>query len=139
MIDIFYMRQLEWASLLLISALLGGMIGWNRKNYGKDIGSRTFSLVSMGSTLFTIMSYAGFSGQYDATRIAASIAVGVGFLGAGVISRVNDRISGMTTAAGIWISAAIGICVGVGYWLTASIATIFTLLILELKRYLTKT
>jgi putative Mg2+ transporter-C (MgtC) family protein len=120
---------------LVVSLFLGSMVGFERKRRGQTAGVRTFSLISMGSSLAMIVSiyeaqcYAGqLSG--DPTRIAASVVSGVGFLGAGAIIQMKGSVRGLTTAAGIWMVSAIGMAVGVGlYWL-AFVATLLILFIL---------
>lgn len=119
---------------LILAALFGGLIGFERKHIGKAAGVRTFALVCMGAALFTILSYQGLSGVggVDYSRIASQILVGVGFIGAGIIMHYRGRVRGLTTAAGIWISAAIGMAIGFGFYLTSFLATVLVLLILFL-------
>ncbi|NMB62766.1 MAG: MgtC/SapB family protein [Chloroflexi bacterium] len=116
-----------------VSLLLGGIIGAERERYKKDAGLRTTILISMGSTLFTILSTRvglGVSGTLDITRIAASIVSGVGFLGAGVILQEHGRVKGLTTAATIWISAAIGMACGAGEFILGTISSLLTVVVL---------
>lgn len=116
-----------------VSLLLGGIIGAERERYKKDAGLRTTILISMGSTLFTILSTRvglGASGTLDITRIAASIVSGVGFLGAGVILQEHGRVKGLTTAATIWISAAIGMACGAGEFILGTISSLLTVVVL---------
>lgn len=120
---------------LLLSALLGGLIGYERKRRGQAAGVRTFSLIAMGAALAMILSiylpqeYLGLKNG-DPGRIAAQVVTGIGFLGAGAIIQMKGSVRGLTTAAGIWIVAAIGLAVGVGMYLVSLIATILILLIL---------
>lgn len=117
---------------LILAALFGGIIGFEREHIGKAAGMRTLALVCMGATLFTILSYQGLVGnpQVDYSRIAAQILVGVGFIGAGIIMHYRGRVRGLTTAAGIWIAAAIGMAIGFGFYITSFLATLLVLIIL---------
>lgn len=118
-----------------IALVLGGIIGAERERYKKDAGLRTTILITLGSTIFTILSPRvglGSEGTLDITRIAASIVTGIGFLGAGVIMQERGRVKGLTTAATIWISAAIGMACGAGEFLLAAIVTLFTMIVLVL-------
>ena len=117
---------------LVLSLVLGSVVGFERKRKGQPAGIRTFALISMGATLAMILSiyvpqeYMGLKNG-DPGRIAAQVITGIGFLGAGAIIQMKGSVRGLTTAAGIWMVAAIGMAVGVGmYW----IATCATLLIL---------
>jgi putative Mg2+ transporter-C (MgtC) family protein len=126
---------LGWGDLVLrlgVAALLGGAIGFERELRERGAGLRTHMLVSVGSALFTIVSAYGFhefllhggsAGRIDPTRIAAQIVSGIGFLGAGAIIRQGFSIRGLTTAATLWLVAAIGMASGAGYWSAAAIAT----------------
>lgn len=119
---------------LILAALFGGLIGFERKHIGKAAGVRTFALVCMGAALFTILSYQSLIGVegVDYSRIASQILVGVGFIGAGIIMHYRGKVRGLTTAAGIWISAAIGMAIGFGFYITSFLATLLVLLILFL-------
>lgn len=114
---------------LLLAILLGGLIGLEREYHDKTAGFRTIILICMGAALFTMMSIA-FSDTSDPARIAAQIVTGVGFLGAGAILREGGRIVGLTTAALIWLAAAIGMTVGAGKTLLAVMATGFVIVVL---------
>ena len=126
---------LGWGDLVLrlgVAAALGGAIGFERELRERGAGLRTHMLVSVGSALFTIVSAYGFhefllhggaAGRIDPTRIAAQIVSGIGFLGAGAIIRQGFSIRGLTTAATLWLVAAIGMAAGAGYWSAAAIAT----------------
>ena len=113
-----------------ISLLFGLIIGFERSFWRKPVGLRTYSLVCLGSTLFMIISAYGIqvvpAGNLlhaaDPGRIAAQIVVGIGFLGTGVILRDRGRISGITTAAELWVSAAFGMTIGLGLFFLASIS-----------------
>ncbi len=122
---------------LIISLILGSVVGWERKRKGQIAGIRTFALISMGSTLAMILSiyvpqeYLGLKNG-DPGRIAAQVVTGIGFLGAGTIIQMKGSVRGLTTAAGIWIVAAIGMAVGVGMYAVSLVATILILVILLL-------
>ncbi|MCF0074859.1 MgtC/SapB family protein [Dyadobacter sp. CY261] len=98
---------------LLISFILGAIIGTEREYRSKSAGLRTLILIAMGSTLFTILSIKISS---DAGRIAANIVTGIGFIGAGIIFRENNRVVGITTAAIVWVTAAVGMGIGAGFY-----------------------
>jgi putative Mg2+ transporter-C (MgtC) family protein len=115
-----------------IALLLGGIIGAERERYKKDAGLRTTILITLGSTLFTILSTRVGGDNSDTTRIASNIVSGIGFLGAGVIMQERGRVKGLTTAATIWISAAIGMACGAGEFLLAAAVTFFTMIVLVL-------
>lgn len=99
---------------LVLSVLLGALIGLERETHGRPAGLRTHILVCFGSTLFTISSYMIAGKQYDPARVTAQIVTGVGFLGAGTIIHQGSVIRGLTTAASIWTVAAIGVATGIG-------------------------
>jgi putative Mg2+ transporter-C (MgtC) family protein len=130
-----------WDALLrlVVAAGLGAAIGVEREVREREAGIRTHLLVSLGSCLFTIVSAYGFheflsSGasvvRADPTRIAAQIVTGIGFLGAGAIIREGISVRGLTTAASLWVVAAIGMAAGAGYYWPAVAATLLTLLAL---------
>ena len=111
---------------LLLAALCSGLIGYERETAQKAAGLRTHTLVGVGAAIFSVASIVGFEGP-DQSRIAAQIVTGVGFLGAGAIFREGAVVSGLTTAAGLWVVASIGMASGSGsYWL-AVLGTIVTL------------
>ncbi len=123
-----------------LSLVLGGMVGLERKRKGQVAGMRTFALISMGATLAMIISIY-IPQEYfdlksgDPARVAAQVITGVGFLGAGAIMQNKGAVRGLTTAAGIWVVATIGLAVGVGLYAIAIIAALFilfTLVILDL-------
>ncbi len=135
--------SLGWDGSLLrlaVAAALGGLIGLERELDEKSAGLRTHMLVSLGSALFTIVSAYGFreflaSGdnvvRADPARIAAQIVTGIGFIGAGVIFRQGLGVRGLTTAASLWLVAAIGMAAGAGYWAGAVVATVAALVTLR--------
>ena len=114
---------------LLLSALLGVAIGIEREIAGKDPSIRTFALISMGSCLFAMLSWETLSefGVGDPSRIAAQIIPGIGFIGAGTIFRSKHGVSGFTTAALMWVTAGIGMAVGLRRQDLAISATVFAL------------
>jgi putative Mg2+ transporter-C (MgtC) family protein len=125
---------------LLLAFLLGGMIGWLREKEGKIAGLRTHILVCVGSALFMILSGEMIfkSGMADPGRIAAGVVTGIGFIGAGCILQGRDHVRGITTAASIWITAAIGIASGTGHYVGAIAATAITLITLRLLKEVEK-
>ncbi|MDW8068059.1 MAG: MgtC/SapB family protein [Anaerolineae bacterium] len=114
---------------LLLAMLVGGIIGAEREYRDKSAGFRTILLITVGSTLFTIFSL-GIGMETNPTRIAANIVTGIGFLGAGAILREGYRITGLTTAATIWMAAALGMGIGAGKFALSGIATGLTLVVL---------
>ena len=123
--------QAELLFRILLSAFIGYLIGYERKNRGKSAGMRTHSIVCMGSALMMVVSKYGFSDipDYDASRVAAQIVSGIGFLGAGIIFVRNHSVSGLTTAAGIWTTAGVGMAIGGGLYLIGTCAGIMVVVI----------
>ncbi len=119
----------EMAIRLLLAALWGGIVGLEREYRSKSAGFRTMIMISMGSCFFTIMSNA-IGGPGNPDRIASNIVTGIGFLGAGVIFRGDNRVNGITTAATIWAVAAIGMGIGAGYYIASAVSSILILLVL---------
>jgi putative Mg2+ transporter-C (MgtC) family protein len=123
--------QLDLAFRMLVAAVLGAAIGLEREIHEHPAGMRTHLLVSLGSAIFTVLSIYGFEGvgqgnvapTVDPTRIAAQIVSGIGFLGAGAILKYGTSIRGLTTAASLWTTAAIGMAAGAGEWLIAAVGT----------------
>ncbi len=115
---------------LLLAAGLGAVLGVEREYRQKPAGLRTNILIAIGSALFTILSVAMTAGTGDPSRVAGQIVTGIGFLGGGAILRNRDSVHGMTTAATIWVNAAIGIGCGVGQYQLATAATALTLVVL---------
>jgi putative Mg2+ transporter-C (MgtC) family protein len=112
-----------------LAVLIGGIIGAEREFRDKAAGFRTIILITVGSTLFTIFS-ASMDPGFTRTRIAANIVTGIGFLGAGAIVREHGRIGGLTTAATIWLSAALGMGVGAGELIFVAISTFIVVIVL---------
>ena len=128
--------EVEAALRLLLSAILGAAIGFQRELAHKPAGLRTHILICMGSAMFTVVSVLGFSGNFDPARVAAGVVTGIGFIGAGVIMRGarGDKVVGITTAASVWVTAAIGIAAGVGLYIIAVAVTLLTVLVLFIPR-----
>lgn len=117
----------ELASRLLTAALLGAIIGFEREMRQKSAGLRTNVLIAVGAALFTVMSYElAQDGGGDPGRLAAQVVTGIGFLGAGAILRTRGGVHGLTTAATVWVNAAVGITAGGGEYRLAFIATAVT-------------
>jgi putative Mg2+ transporter-C (MgtC) family protein len=125
------MPAVELTERLLLAVALGAAIGLEREIRRKPAGLRTNTLIALGSALFTVVSVS-LSARSDgsADRIAAQVVTGIGFLGAGAIIRSGGDVHGMTTAATIWVNAAIGMAVGAGEYLMATLTTIVTLIVL---------
>ena len=122
--------QGEFALRILLAGLLGAAIGFERKNRNKLAGVRTHAIVALGAALIMVVSKYGFydMDKFDASRVAAQIVSGVGFLGAGIIFvRNNNSVSGLTTAAGIWATAGMGMSMGAGQYFIATISTVMIL------------
>jgi putative Mg2+ transporter-C (MgtC) family protein len=116
---------------LLLAAAAGGVVGLEREFRRKSAGFRTNILIAMGSALFTMLSATlAAAGGGDSTRIAAQIVTGMGFLGAGAIIRTNRDVHGLTTAATVWVNAALGMAAGGGQYHMTLIAVAITLIVL---------
>ncbi len=124
---------------MLVSTILGTMVGWERQIGRKPAGLRTHILVCLGSTMFVLVTrhaVASIGGpNLDPTRIIHGVITGVGFLGAGSIMRTEGYVHGLTTAASVWMVAAIGVAVGVQAYSLALIGTVLALIVLELFRW----
>ena len=123
--------ELNMAIRLLIAAVLGGLIGFERARAAKPAGLRTHLLVCVGAALFTIISIYAFGEGSDPSRVAAGVVVGIGFLGAGTILRQEKAVVGLTTAATIWAVAAIGVATGAGLNIIAAVAAAIVLIALR--------
>jgi putative Mg2+ transporter-C (MgtC) family protein len=126
------------AMRLLFAGVLGGLLGYQREHQGKSAGLRTHVLVAMGSATFALVPQLAGASPNDMTRVVQGIVVGIGFLGAGAIVKQsgNGEIIGLTTAAGIWMTAAIGMSAGYGREMTATLSTLFALAALALLPHL---
>jgi putative Mg2+ transporter-C (MgtC) family protein len=118
---------------LLVAALLGGVLGYEREQAGKSAGLRTHMLVALGSALFILVPQQSGVTPADLTRVLQGLIAGIGFLGAGSILKRSDEgdIKGLTTAASIWLTAAIGVAAGMGRETSAILSTVLALLILS--------
>jgi len=121
---------------LILAVVLGAIVGFEREITHKPAGLRTHMIVCLGSCLFTIVSLYEFS--IDPARIAAGIVTGIGFIGAGTIIAEQDKVIGITTAASLWATAAIGLTIGVGNYALAIIATLLVFLVLSSRMILRK-
>jgi putative Mg2+ transporter-C (MgtC) family protein len=117
---------------LAMAALLGGLLGWEREHAGKAAGVRTHMLVAMGAALFVLVAQQAGIEAADNSRVLQGIIAGVGFLGAGTILKgdAESQVKGLTTAAGIWLTAAIGVAAGLGREATAVLSTVLALVVL---------
>jgi putative Mg2+ transporter-C (MgtC) family protein len=130
--------DLDLALRLFVTAILAVAIGMEREWHGHPAGIKTLSLVGVGACLFAGLGLETFSSTTDPTRIAAQIVTGVGFLGAGAILRQGSEVHGLTTAASIWVVAAIGMAVGFGFYVAAIFTTMLILALLVLLRPIEK-
>lgn len=123
---------LELSLRLLAAGLAGGAIGYERELRAKGAGVRTHVLVALGAALFMIISQYGFpeAERFDAARIAAGVVTGIGFLGGGLIIKKN-HVSGLTTAAGLWVTGAIGLGMGCGLYVLATVCAVLVLICME--------
>ena len=132
--------EIEWNFILrlFIAGILGGLIGFEREFRAKEAGLRTHFIVALGSALFMLISQYAFTGRFDAARVAAQVVSGIGFIGAGVIIFHKNVVRGVTTAAGLWVAAAIGLACGAGMYVVAIAATLFTIMCLETMHIITR-
>ena len=130
---------IDWNLILRLvyGGLMGGLIGLEREIRAKEAGLRTHFIVALGSALFMIISMVAFEGtdKFDASRVAAQVVSGIGFIGAGVIIFQKNVVRGVTTAAGLWVAAAIGLACGAGMFTIALAATLLTVLCLEAMHF----
>ena len=134
----------EFIIRIFTAAMLGGAIGLEREYRAKEAGFRTHFLVALGSALFMILSEYGFDtvlpgledASYDPSRIASQVVTGIGFIGAGTIIFQKHVIRGLTTAAGLWVTSAIGLTCGSGMYVLAAASTILVLLCLEAVNFI---
>ena len=136
--------ELDFFLSIFCAAILGGIIGLEREYRAKEAGFRTHFLVALGSALFMIVSAYGFSDamnnelqRWDVSRVAAQVVSGIGFIGAGTIifRKAENIVSGLTTAAGLWVTAAMGLACGGGMYVLAIGSTVMVLLGLEAFNY----
>ena len=123
---------------LTVAAVLGGLLGFEREQKGKAAGVRTHMMVAMGSALFLLVSQQAGIVAADISRVVQGLVAGIGFLGAGAILKGHneEKVQGLTTAAGIWMTAAIGMAAGLGLEVTAVISTLLALAIFSLMPWL---
>ena len=138
-----YVTEQEAVVRLVVAVILGGAVGFERERAEKPAGLRTYILVCEGAALFMVCSLllgnlvTSTTGDlYDPSRIASTIVQGIGFLAAGVIFASGREVRGLTTAAGIWVTAAIGLAVGAGFYLVATAATVIALVTLRWLHWL---
>ncbi|MDP3729818.1 MAG: MgtC/SapB family protein [bacterium] len=127
--NFFDQEIVQICTRLFLAAFLGSLVGIEREIAKKPAGIRTHALVALGAALFSVVSYSVVGDTVDPTRIAAQIVTGVGFLGAGMIIFHQSRVQGLTTAAGMWIAAAIGMATGFGMYLIGIFTAVLTVLI----------
>jgi putative Mg2+ transporter-C (MgtC) family protein len=137
------LQLLNWeaAGKIALAALLGGILGFEREWHGRAAGLRTNILIAIASCLFTILSIEGFplrGNAQDTARVAAQIVSGVGFLGAGALLQTRNKVRGLTTAATVWLVAAIGMAVGAGVYFLAAFTAILATAVLQLLRPISK-
>ena len=118
---------------LLVAAILGGLLGYEREQRGKSAGVRTHMMVAIGAALFVLIPQQAGASVADLTRVLQGLIAGIGFLGAGAIIMGNKQVDtrGLTTAAGIWVTAAIGVAAGMGRESTAVLSTVVALFVLS--------
>jgi putative Mg2+ transporter-C (MgtC) family protein len=119
---------------LLLAALCGGLLGFERERAGKEAGLRTHVLVALGAAFFVLVPQQAGVSPGDMSRVLQGIITGIGFIGAGTILKLSEReeVRGLTTAAGIWLTAAVGIAAGMGREASALLGTILALVVLSL-------
>ena len=130
-------ENLESIFQIILAAILGGILGLEREFVKKEVGLRTYMLVCIDSCLFTILAFEvptiiGEQGNVDPIRVIQAVAIGVGFIGSGMIIFRRDHLEGLTTAAGVWLVASIGVAVGMKLYLLATVSSLLGLLILTL-------
>jgi len=116
---------------LIVAMALGALVGYERERVGKPAGVRTHGMVALGATLFTLVSVYGFAGGHDPSRVAAQVVTGIGFVGAGAILHIRRGVQGLTTAASLWVTAAIGLAVGVGMLAMSAATAVLVFLLLR--------
>lgn len=123
--------QPEYILRITLATILGAIIGYERHSRSKEAGVRTHAIVALGSAMLMLLSKYGFSdvAHFDGARIAAQVVSGIGFLGAGIIFVRHDTIQGLTTAAGIWTTSGIGLCIGAGFYEIGIVASIIIIIV----------
>ena len=130
--------QLRIFFQLFLALVLGGVVGLERELRKKEAGLRTHALVSLGAALFTIIALETFNAitfsegvRLDLGNVIGAVAIGLGFMGGGIIFVQANRVVGLTTAAGVWVAGAVGVAVGAGFFATAIFATLLLLMVLS--------
>jgi len=143
MVEFCDFKNLEIVFQLILAMVVGSLIGLEREYQRKEAGLRTFSLVCLGSALFTVITFKIFANfpktlgiSFDPSRIIGQIVIGIGFLGAGIIIFRQRQIAGLTTAAALWVTAAIGAAIGARFYFLAIFVTFLAILILAGLRIL---
>jgi putative Mg2+ transporter-C (MgtC) family protein len=131
---IFTDPQVEGLFRVLLAGGLAALVGLEREMEGKPAGIRTYGLVGMGAAIFTDVGIVAFGPGDPGSRVAAQVITGIGFLGAGTILRMQLRVVGLTTAAGLWVAAAIGMAIGSGLYLLGIAAALLTAALLQVLR-----
>ncbi len=132
MVLLSWQMEVELVLRVILAFLMGGLIGFERERHGISAGIRTYGAISLGACVFGIVS-ANILGA-DPSRIAAQVATGIGFLGGGVIFRQGDYVSGLTTAATLWATAAVGLAISFGMYSISIVTSILIFLLLYLPR-----
>lgn len=127
-----FFADAEMILRILLALLLGGIIGFERERHGVSAGIRTYGSIAMGACIFGLLSF--LMQGADPTRIASQVATGIGFLGGGLIFRQGDYVSGLTTAATLWVTAAIGVAVSFGMYTISISSSILVFLVLYLPK-----
>lgn len=131
--ELFGSLELEFVSMILLSVVLGFAIGAERESRGKDAGISTHVFVILGAALFTFLS--SLVDPMSTSRIAAQIVTGIGFLGAGLIIRDGLSVKNLTTAASLWVAAAIGMAIGFGFYMIAVIASVVAVVVPRIPHF----
>lgn len=128
---VMFYQNFEFLIKMVLATVMGVIIGFERKSRNKGAGIRTHAIVSLASSLMMIVSKYGFFDivEYDAARVAAQVVSGIGFLGTGLIFIKNNAVNGLTTAAGIWATAGIGLAMGAGLYAVAIFGTLLIVII----------
>jgi putative Mg2+ transporter-C (MgtC) family protein len=126
--------QIDALLRVLVAGFVGAVVGLERELAGKPAGVRTYALIAMGAAIFTAGAIAAFGPGDPAARVAAQIVTGIGFIGAGTILHMRDRVVGLTTAAGIWAVAAVGLVIGAGLYVLGVGSAVLLLLLLRFLR-----
>ena len=128
---VMFYQNFEFLIKMVLATVMGVIIGFERKSRNKGAGIRTHAIVSLASALMMIVSKYGFFDivEYDAARVAAQVVSGIGFLGTGIIFIKNNAVNGLTTAAGIWATAGIGLAMGAGLYAVAIFGTLLIVII----------